>query len=203
MQDLLSEGTKPSEETLSYIHANKTAAMIQASLLLGLKIGSKGDDAAKVELMSQAGESLGLAFRAVDDLLDAMRSSQELGKGRQTRSSSRQGHLGHPRGIEEARKLASGHTDRAARFVEEIGGQNTFARAAFTHAYPPHVMNDERRLFSRDWRARLSFSRESGKGFAAPGGEFTRALYEWVLTDKENAPGPCCAGSGLSNWVRE
>ena len=48
-------------------------------------------------------------------------------------------------------------------------------------------MNDERRLFSRDWRARLSFSRESGKGFAAPGGEFTRALYEWVLTDEENA----------------
>ena len=48
-------------------------------------------------------------------------------------------------------------------------------------------MNDERRLFSRDWRARLSFSRETGKGFAAPGGEFTRALYEWVLTDEENA----------------
>ena len=41
MQDLLSEGTKPSEETISYIHSNKTAAMIQASLLLGLKTGSK------------------------------------------------------------------------------------------------------------------------------------------------------------------
>ena len=80
MQDLLSEGTKPSEETLSYIHSNKTAAMIQASLLLGLKIGSKGDDAAKVELMSQAGESLGLAFQAVDDLLDVTRSTKNWGK---------------------------------------------------------------------------------------------------------------------------
>ena len=89
---------------------------------------------------------------------------------------------------EEARKLASGHTDRAARFVEEIGGQNTlFARTDCPHAYPPHVMNDERRLFSRDWKERLSLSRASGKGFAAPGGEFTRALYEWVLTDEENA----------------
>ncbi len=48
-------------------------------------------------------------------------------------------------------------------------------------------MNDERRLFSRDWKARLSYSRELGKGFAAPGGEFTRALYEWVLTDQGSA----------------
>ena len=35
---------------------------------------------------------------------------------------------------------------------------------------------------SRDWRERLSVSRDQGTGFAAPGGEFTRALYEWSLT---------------------
>ena len=34
----------------------------------------------------------------------------------------------------------------------------------------------------RDWRARLNFSRDLGTGFAAPGGEFTRALYEWSFT---------------------
>lgn len=37
---------------------------------------------------------------------------------------------------------------------------------------------------SRDWRERLSVSRDLGTGFAAPGGEFTRALYEWALTDQ-------------------
>lgn len=36
---------------------------------------------------------------------------------------------------------------------------------------------------SRDWRDRLSDSRDLGTGFAAPGGEFTRALFEWVVTD--------------------
>ena len=35
---------------------------------------------------------------------------------------------------------------------------------------------------SRDWKERLSVSRDLGTGFAAPGGEFTRALYEWALT---------------------
>ena len=38
-------------------------------------------------------------------------------------------------------------------------------------------------LNSRDWRERLSTSRDLGTGFAAPGGEFTRALYEWALTE--------------------
>jgi hypothetical protein len=35
---------------------------------------------------------------------------------------------------------------------------------------------------SRDWRVRLKHSRDQGSGFAAPGGEFTRALYEWSFT---------------------
>ncbi len=32
----------------------------------------------------------------------------------------------------------------------------------------------------RDWRARLEVSRQRGLGYAAPGGQFTRALYEAV-----------------------
>jgi hypothetical protein len=36
----------------------------------------------------------------------------------------------------------------------------------------------------RDWRDRLSHSRDEGTGFAAPGGEFTRALFEWSFTPR-------------------
>lgn len=133
MQDLLSEGTKPTEEALSYIHSNKTAAMIQASLLLGLKTGSKGGNAAKVKLMAQAGESLGLAFQAVDDLLDITRSSKELGKdAKHDQVAGKVTWITHV-GLEEARKLASEHTDRAVRFVEEIGGENTFLLELLSH----------------------------------------------------------------------
>ena len=39
---------------------------------------------------------------------------------------------------------------------------------------------------SRDWKERLSVSRDLGTGYAAPGGEFTRALYEWTLTPSGN-----------------
>ncbi|MDG1172662.1 MAG: hypothetical protein P8M67_00025 [Opitutales bacterium] len=37
-------------------------------------------------------------------------------------------------------------------------------------------------LGSRNWRERLQVSRALGTGFAAPGGEFTRALFEWSLS---------------------
>lgn len=44
--------------------------------------------------------------------------------------------------------------------------------------------NSTKDLLSRDWRTRLRRSREIGIGYAAPGGEFTRALFEWSLTPK-------------------
>jgi len=36
-------------------------------------------------------------------------------------------------------------------------------------------------LSSENWRDRLRVSRDLGTGFAAPGGEFTRALFEWSM----------------------
>ena len=133
MQDLLSEGTNPSEETISYIHSNKTAAMIQTSLLLGLKTGSKGGDSRQIELMAQAGESLGLAFQAVDDLLDVTRTSKELGKdAKHDQAAGKVTWVSHV-GEEKARKLASEHTERATQSVREIGGENAFLLELIAH----------------------------------------------------------------------
>ncbi len=39
---------------------------------------------------------------------------------------------------------------------------------------------------SRDWRVRLDCSRDLGSGFAAPGGDFTQALYDWSFTPEGN-----------------
>ncbi len=133
MQDLLSEGTTPSEEALSFIHANKTAAMIQASLLLGFRLGSMGEDAVKLQLMAQAGESLGLAFQAVDDLLDVTRSTEDLGKdASHDEASGKVTWVTHV-GLEKAQALASDHTDKAARFIKEVGGDNSFLLELLSH----------------------------------------------------------------------
>jgi geranylgeranyl diphosphate synthase, type II len=126
MQDLISEGKEPDEETLSYIHANKTAAMIRASLQMGFLLGTNGGDASKADIVSQAGLSLGLAFQAVDDLLDVTRSTKELGKDASHDQNSGKITWVTLKGIEEARQLAEAHTESARQSIVEIGGNNEF-----------------------------------------------------------------------------
>jgi geranylgeranyl diphosphate synthase, type II len=76
--DIESEGKAISPEMLDYIHLRKTAALIRAALRVGALLAGAG--AEPVEAISRAGQSLGLAFQIVDDILDVEGSLAELGK---------------------------------------------------------------------------------------------------------------------------
>jgi geranylgeranyl pyrophosphate synthase len=126
MQDLLSEGETPEEENLSYIHANKTAAMIRASLQMGFRLSSEGEHEDKLNTIGEVGHSLGLAFQAVDDLLDVTQTSAQLGK-----DAHHDGERGKVtwvslKGEEEARRLASRHTEDARERLISMGGDSAF-----------------------------------------------------------------------------
>lgn len=76
--DLEAEQTKPTAEMLEYIHRSKTAALITASLVSGgLYAGAKDKE---VEKLRAFGQSIGLAFQIVDDVLDVTQTSEQLGK---------------------------------------------------------------------------------------------------------------------------
>jgi geranylgeranyl diphosphate synthase type II len=76
--DLEAEGRRVGAEVVDYIHAHKTGALIRTSLRVGAMLC--GADAAQVRALSVAGADLGLAFQIVDDILDVVASSEELGK---------------------------------------------------------------------------------------------------------------------------
>jgi geranylgeranyl diphosphate synthase type II len=76
--DLEAEGRSVGAEVVDYIHAHKTGALIRASLRVGAMLC--GADAAQLRALSVAGADLGLAFQIVDDILDVVSSSEELGK---------------------------------------------------------------------------------------------------------------------------
>ncbi len=126
MEDLQAEGKKPVEQTISFVHANKTAAMIEVSLVMGLLLSNRGDDSEKIKLMTQAGISLGLAFQAVDDLLDVTSSTKELGKDASHDKEAGKMTWVSMLGLEKARDLASEYTESALQSIRDIGGENKF-----------------------------------------------------------------------------
>jgi geranylgeranyl diphosphate synthase type II len=76
--DLEAEGRQVGADTVDYIHAHKTGALIRASLRVGATLCGAGVE--QVRALSVAGADLGLAFQIVDDILDVVASSEELGK---------------------------------------------------------------------------------------------------------------------------
>lgn len=78
--DLLAEkpGAEVTEETLLFIHENKTAALIQAAMTIGAVLAG-ADEQAVVQLEKCAG-NIGTAFQIQDDILDVTGSLEVLGK---------------------------------------------------------------------------------------------------------------------------
>ena len=76
--DLEAEHTKPDLELLEYIHRSKTAALLTASVVSGGLYAGADDDA--VCKLRTFGQSIGLAFQIVDDVLDVTQTSEQLGK---------------------------------------------------------------------------------------------------------------------------
>lgn len=76
--DLTTQGRPFSSQQLEYIHASKTAALIETSVHCAGLLSDAGERA--IEQLRAYGASVGLAFQIVDDILDVEGSSEELGK---------------------------------------------------------------------------------------------------------------------------
>ncbi|KAJ6808376.1 putative geranylgeranyl pyrophosphate synthase 1 [Iris pallida] len=68
----------PSLEHLEYIHVHKTAALLEAAVVLGAILAGGTDE--QIEKLRKFARCIGLLFQVVDDILDVTKSSQELGK---------------------------------------------------------------------------------------------------------------------------
>ncbi|KAM7512402.1 hypothetical protein LguiB_011277 [Lonicera macranthoides] len=77
--DLCSEGMADvSLEHLEFIHVLKSAALIEASVVVGAILGGGSDE--EIEQLRKFARCIGLSFQVVDDILDVTKSSKELGK---------------------------------------------------------------------------------------------------------------------------
>ena len=78
MTDIECEGKTVDLEIVDYIHYHKTAALIEAALLVGAMLADASES--DMEIIRNYGRSIGLAFQIVDDILDIVSTTEELGK---------------------------------------------------------------------------------------------------------------------------
>jgi len=133
MEDLLAEGSTPHADTLRYVHENKTGALLIACVEMGLLLGERGGNKEILNLGRRLGMSLGLAFQAMDDLLDVTRTTEELGKDAKSDAAQGKANSIAFRGIEKTRDQATQHTEEALGFAREIGGDNEFLLELIFH----------------------------------------------------------------------
>jgi geranylgeranyl diphosphate synthase, type II len=91
-------------ETLQYIHAHKTGALLEVSVTAGaILAGAKEEDVTRLGKYAQL---IGLAFQVVDDILDCTQTSEQLGKT--AGKDEAVGKATYPSlvGLEESRKIA-------------------------------------------------------------------------------------------------
>ena len=96
-----SEAERPERERLARIHRLKTGALIRAACRMGARCAGAG--ARELADATRFGETLGLMFQVVDDLLDVTQTTEHLGKG--AGKDAERGKLTYPgvHGLEGAR----------------------------------------------------------------------------------------------------
>lgn len=72
------KGSTVDNNLLLYIHENKTAALIEAALVIGALLGGADEEA--TSLLGRVGYNIGVAFQIQDDILDVISTDEELGK---------------------------------------------------------------------------------------------------------------------------
>jgi len=125
MADLLGEKQASlTQEELEFIHLNKTAAMLEASLVMGGLCG--GADARALAALRETGRLAGLAFQVVDDILDVTATSASLGKTAGKDQKADKGTYVKLHGLEGARRIATELTGRALASLASVPGDGSF-----------------------------------------------------------------------------
>jgi geranylgeranyl diphosphate synthase type II len=119
--DIEAEHTNPNLETLEYIHRSKTAALITASVVSGgLFAGADDADVAKLRAF---GQSIGLAFQIVDDVLDVTQTSEQLGKTAGKDTAAEKATYPALFGIDESLKKADALVEKGFAALETYGSK--------------------------------------------------------------------------------
>lgn len=122
--DVENDGKALEKDMLDYIYENKTAALIEASMMTGAILA--GADAEQVSVIEQAAKRIGLAFQIQDDILDVTSTDEELGKPVHSDEKNHKVTYVTLFGTEKAAAQVAGLSAEAVELLESLNKNNEF-----------------------------------------------------------------------------
>ena len=116
-------------DILSYIDENKTAALIESSLMIGAILGGASKDS--VSAMEKAGSCVGIAFQIQDDILDIVGDQAEIGKPVGSDEKNNKSTYVSLNGMEAASAKVKELSEMAEEILKEQGFEDSFLRNLF------------------------------------------------------------------------
>lgn len=118
--DLEHENTPTSIDVITQMHRKKTGALIKASCEMGCTVAKA--DKNEIDAAQKYGESIGLAFQVVDDILDVTSTKEQLGKPIGSDQENNKSTYVSLLGIEKCRDIVKEQTDKAIDVLKIFKG---------------------------------------------------------------------------------
>ena len=119
------EGKLPlTEELLLFIHEKKTAALIQAALMIGGILAGASDT--EIRSLEKAAYDIGIAFQIQDDILDVTGDQKVLGKEAGSDEKNQKTTYVTIEGLEKAKKDVEILSAQAVEDLNKLPGNNEF-----------------------------------------------------------------------------
>ena len=117
-------------ETLLFIHENKTAALIQAAMMVGAILAGAG--IGDIERVEKCAYNIGIAFQIQDDILDVIGDGEELGKP--IGSDEKNGKTTYVtlKGLEASKAEVERLSKEAISIIQSFGGDSEFLQELVT-----------------------------------------------------------------------
>ncbi len=120
-------GERVTKDMLLYIHEHKTAALIQAAMMIGAVLAGADDMA--VSQIEKCAYNIGIAFQIQDDILDVTSSLEVLGKPVGSDEKNNKLTYVSMHGLEESREQVKGLSREAISILQSFRQRNLFLEA--------------------------------------------------------------------------
>lgn len=114
------------KEQLLFIHAHKTAALMQAAMMIGAVIAGMAEE--QLEQIGKCAYNIGIAFQIQDDILDVTGDSGELGKPVGSDEQNHKQTYVTVNGLEQSAQDVENLTKEAIAVLDSMEGENDFLK---------------------------------------------------------------------------